>query len=83
MSGFVVTPTGRGDGPFPLLVMPASWGAPNLEYAGAARKLAAESGDVPAGHHLALVVDSMDLRYTSESRLGTVKVHGSLTVPRR
>jgi hypothetical protein len=25
----------------------------------------------------------MDLRYTSESRLGTVKVHGSPTVPRR
>ncbi|SMD13769.1 CocE/NonD family hydrolase [Kibdelosporangium aridum] len=46
MRGFVVTPTGRGDGPFPLLVMPASWGAPNLEYVGAARKLAAESGDV-------------------------------------
>jgi predicted acyl esterase len=46
MRGFVVTPTGRGAGPFPLLVMPASWGAPNLEYVGAARKLAAESGDV-------------------------------------
>jgi predicted acyl esterase len=46
MRGFVVTPTGRGDGPFPLLVMPASWGVPNLEYVGAARKLAAESGDV-------------------------------------
>jgi predicted acyl esterase len=46
MRGFVVTPTGRGDGPFPLLVMPASWGAPDLEYVGAARKLAAESGDV-------------------------------------
>nr|WP_042190518.1 CocE/NonD family hydrolase [Kibdelosporangium sp. MJ126-NF4]CEL19400.1 Methionine ABC transporter ATP-binding protein [Kibdelosporangium sp. MJ126-NF4]CTQ94801.1 Methionine ABC transporter ATP-binding protein [Kibdelosporangium sp. MJ126-NF4] len=44
--GFVVTPTGRGNGPFPLLVMPSSWGAPNLEYVGAARKLAAESGDV-------------------------------------
>jgi predicted acyl esterase len=46
MRGFVVTPTGRGDGPFPLLVMPASWGAPGAEYVGAARKLAAESGDV-------------------------------------
>src|SRR5690349_14040012 len=40
MRGFVVTPTGRGDGPFPLLVMPASWGAPDLEYVGAAQKLA-------------------------------------------
>ncbi|ALG06145.1 CocE/NonD family hydrolase [Kibdelosporangium phytohabitans] len=46
MRGFVVKPTGRGDGPFPLLVMPASWSAPNLEYVGAARKLAAESGDI-------------------------------------
>ncbi|TCO58253.1 CocE/NonD family hydrolase [Actinocrispum wychmicini] len=46
MRGFVVTPTGRGDGPFPLLVMPASWGAPNLEYVGAAQKLATTSGDV-------------------------------------
>lgn len=46
MRGFVVTPTGRGDGPFPLLVMPASWGAPDLEYVGAAEKLASNSGDV-------------------------------------
>jgi predicted acyl esterase len=46
MRGFVVTPTGRGDGPFPLLVMPASWGAPDLEYVGAAQKLATNSGDV-------------------------------------
>jgi predicted acyl esterase len=41
------------------------------------------SWDVPAGHHLTLVVDSMDLRYTSESGPGTVRVQGSLTVPRR
>ncbi|MEV4310813.1 CocE/NonD family hydrolase [Actinocrispum sp. NPDC049592] len=46
MRGFVVTPTGRGDGPFPLLVMPASWGVPDVEYVGAARKLAEQSGDV-------------------------------------
>jgi predicted acyl esterase len=46
MRGFVVTPTGRGNGPFPLIVMPSSWGAPNVEYVGAARRLAAESGDV-------------------------------------
>jgi predicted acyl esterase len=44
LKGFVLTPTGRGDGPFPLLVMPSSWGTPNLEYVGAAGKLATERG---------------------------------------
>lgn len=44
LKAFVVTPTGQGDGPFPLLVMPASWGMPGLEYVGAAAKLAFESG---------------------------------------
>ncbi|MFD1050195.1 CocE/NonD family hydrolase C-terminal non-catalytic domain-containing protein, partial [Kibdelosporangium lantanae] len=41
------------------------------------------SWDVPAGHHLALVVDTEDLRYTSESGIGLVKISGTLTVPRR
>jgi hypothetical protein len=43
---------------------------------------------VPKGHHLTLVVDSMDLRYTSTSRLGGTVTFGSpagdpsvLTVP--
>lgn len=35
-----------GDGPFPLLVMPASWAVPNIEYVGAAARLAYESGYV-------------------------------------
>lgn len=36
----------RGEGPFPLLVMPASWGMPNHEYVGAAARLAHDSGYV-------------------------------------
>ncbi|MEU4602057.1 CocE/NonD family hydrolase [Kribbella sp. NPDC023972] len=39
----VLTPTGQGDGPFPLVVMPSSWGVPNVEYVGQGAKLA-ESG---------------------------------------
>ncbi|TDQ05467.1 alpha/beta fold hydrolase [Labedaea rhizosphaerae] len=44
LKAFVLTPTGRGNGPFPLLVMPSSWGTPNLEYVGAAGRLATEHG---------------------------------------
>ncbi|ONI86324.1 X-Pro dipeptidyl-peptidase [Saccharothrix sp. ALI-22-I] len=44
LKAFVVTPTGRGSGPFPLLVLPSSWGVGNIEYVGAAAKLAYESG---------------------------------------
>lgn len=44
LKAFVLTPTGRGDGPFPLLVMPSSWGTPDLEYVGAAGKLATDRG---------------------------------------
>ncbi|MQA06261.1 MAG: CocE/NonD family hydrolase [Streptosporangiales bacterium] len=44
LKALVVTPRGLGDGPFPLLVMPSSWGMPHLEYVGAAAKLAYESG---------------------------------------
>ncbi|MFG1905112.1 CocE/NonD family hydrolase [Kribbella sp. NPDC048928] len=36
----VLTPTGQGDGPFPLVVMPSSWGVPNVEYVGQGAKLA-------------------------------------------
>jgi predicted acyl esterase len=46
LGAFVIRPTGRGDGPFPLLVMPSSWGAPDIEYVGAAAKLAYQSGYV-------------------------------------
>ncbi|HEX4722004.1 MAG TPA: alpha/beta fold hydrolase [Pseudonocardiaceae bacterium] len=42
LRAFVITPTGPG--PFPLLVMPSSWGAPDLEYVGAGAKLAYQSG---------------------------------------
>lgn len=46
LRGFVVQPTGRGSGPFPLLVMPSSWGVNDIEYVGAAAKLAYQSGYV-------------------------------------
>jgi predicted acyl esterase len=46
LKAFVVEPTGQGNGPFPLLVMPSSWAVPNIEYVGAAAKLAKESGYV-------------------------------------
>ncbi|MBY8854314.1 X-Pro dipeptidyl-peptidase, partial [Saccharothrix sp. MB29] len=29
LKAFVVEPTGRGSGPFPLLVLPSSWGVNN------------------------------------------------------
>src|SRR5688500_5157613 len=44
LKALVVTPTGRGSGPFPLIVLPSSWGVNNIEYVGAAAKLAYESG---------------------------------------
>ncbi|SDK93289.1 Predicted acyl esterase [Lentzea albidocapillata subsp. violacea] len=46
LKALVVEPTGQGSGPFPLLVMPSSWAVPNIEYVGAAAKLAKESGYV-------------------------------------
>jgi predicted acyl esterase len=36
----VMTPTGQGPGPFPLIVMPASWALPSLEYVGRGTVLA-------------------------------------------
>jgi predicted acyl esterase len=42
LRGFVITPSGPG--PFPLLVMPSSWGAPDLEYVGEGAKLAYQDG---------------------------------------
>lgn len=36
----------KSPGPHPVLVMPTSWGVPNIEYVGAAAKLAYESGYV-------------------------------------
>jgi dienelactone hydrolase len=40
LGAVVLTPTGQGSGPFPLVVMPSSWGVPNIEYVGQGSKLA-------------------------------------------
>ncbi|TWD83090.1 putative acyl esterase [Kribbella amoyensis] len=40
LGAVVLTPTGQGEGPFPLVVMPSSWGVPNVEYVGQGAKLA-------------------------------------------
>lgn len=40
LGALVLVPQGQGDGPFPLVVMPASWALPNLEYVGRAAVLA-------------------------------------------
>ncbi len=42
LGALVLEPKGQGDGPFPLVVMPASWALPNLEYVGRAAKLAGD-----------------------------------------
>lgn len=42
ISAIVLTPSGQGAGPFPLLVMPSSWGIQNLEYVGRGAELAAK-----------------------------------------
>ncbi|WP_158889975.1 CocE/NonD family hydrolase [Amycolatopsis anabasis] len=44
ISAAVIEPTGWGPGPHPLLVLPASWSAPWVEYVGAGQKLAREGG---------------------------------------
>lgn len=41
-TGFVLTPKDQGPGPFPLIVMPTSWIAPNLEYVGRGAILASQ-----------------------------------------
>ncbi|WP_211763688.1 CocE/NonD family hydrolase [Kutzneria sp. CA-103260] len=46
LHAFVIRPTGRGDGPFPLVVLPSSWGLNDIEYVGAAARLAYQSGYV-------------------------------------
>ncbi|QBG93321.1 CocE/NonD family hydrolase [Xanthomonas oryzae] len=42
MGALVLVPQGQGAGPFPLIVMPASWALPNLEYLGRATALASD-----------------------------------------
>jgi len=42
MGALVLVPQGQGSGPFPLIVMPASWSLPNLEYLGRATQLASD-----------------------------------------
>jgi predicted acyl esterase len=46
ISAVVLTPTGQGDGPFPLVVMPSSWGVNALEYVGQGAKLATAGYEV-------------------------------------
>ena len=38
----IITPAGQGPGPFPLIVMPSSWGLPSLEYVGRGTVLAGQ-----------------------------------------
>ena len=40
LGALVLEPKNQGAGPFPLVVMPASWSLPNLEYLGRAAKMA-------------------------------------------
>lgn len=40
LGALVLVPQGQGSGPFPLVVMPASWGLPDLEYVGRAAQMA-------------------------------------------
>ncbi|MBS0661439.1 MAG: X-Pro dipeptidyl-peptidase [Verrucomicrobia bacterium] len=42
ISAVVLTPSGQGPGPFPLIVMPSSWGIQNLEYVGRGAVLASQ-----------------------------------------
>ncbi|MGH3437002.1 MAG: CocE/NonD family hydrolase, partial [Sciscionella sp.] len=42
LKAFVIT--ANAPGPHPLLVMPSSWGTPDVEYVGAAEKLASDGG---------------------------------------
>ena len=42
LGALVLVPKGQGSGPFPLVVMPASWAMPNLEYLGRATQLASK-----------------------------------------
>lgn len=67
LHGLVFTPAGAGR--FPLIVMPSSWGVNQLEYAGAAQKLAARG----------FIVVSYTSRGFFESG-GTIDVAGPATV---
>ncbi len=42
LGALVLEPVAQGPGPFPLVVMPASWAVPNLEYVGRATQMAAD-----------------------------------------
>ncbi|KAB7765468.1 CocE/NonD family hydrolase [Xanthomonas maliensis] len=42
LGALVLVPQGQGNGPFPLIVMPASWSLSNLEYLGRATELASD-----------------------------------------
>ena len=40
LQAYVAVPSGQGSGPFPLVVMPSSWGVNDIEYVGEANLLA-------------------------------------------
>lgn len=42
LGAVVITPKDQGAGPFPLIVMPSSWGLPSLEYVGRGTVLAGQ-----------------------------------------
>lgn len=42
LGALVLVPKDQGPGPFPLVVMPASWSLPNLEYLGRATQMAGD-----------------------------------------
>lgn len=46
LSAVVLTPTGHGPGPHPLVLAPSSWALNSLEYVGGGARLAAERGVV-------------------------------------
>lgn len=69
MGAFVMVPKGQGAGPFPLVVMPASWGAPNLEYVG--------RGAVLAGQGYVVISYTSRGFYDSE---GEIDIAGPATV---
>ena len=42
LGALVLEPKNQGNGPFPVVVMPASWSLPNLEYLGRATQMASD-----------------------------------------
>lgn len=69
LGALVLEPKNQGNGPFPLVVMPASWSLPNLEYLGRATQMASDGYIV--------------VSYTSRGfwdSAGTIDIAGEATV---